>query len=204
MGLLSLNNLAQIMAVRGASPTTMRVANSLVGVANCLGRLATGRLADYIVKRKHMPRATLLVASNAGGALAMAVLYASETIALAFFGLALAGFAYGALWTLIPTLVSDLFGDAHFGANYAVCLPAVILGGVIFSTYLASATYAAHETFPQDGGPPECFGGECFGGAFLASALCCVGGAAAAGLLCLKSRHLYQVPPPETGHPRML
>jgi len=80
----------------------------------------------------------------------------------------------------------------------------VILGGVIFSTYLASATYAAHETFPQDGGPPECFGGECFGGAFLASALCCVGGAAAAGLLCLKSRHLYQVPPPETGHPRML
>jgi hypothetical protein len=56
----------------------------------------------------------------------------------------------------------------------------VIFGGVIFSTYLASATYAAHETFPEGGGPPECFGRECFGGAFLASALCCAGGTAAA------------------------
>jgi hypothetical protein len=33
-------------------------------------------LADYIVKRKHLPRATLLVAANAGGALAMFMLFA--------------------------------------------------------------------------------------------------------------------------------
>ena len=35
---------------------------------------------------------------------------------------------------MIPTLAADLFGRKHFGANYALILPAVSLAAVLFST----------------------------------------------------------------------
>ncbi|KAJ1458645.1 major facilitator superfamily domain-containing protein [Pelagophyceae sp. CCMP2097] len=193
MGLLVINNLAQIMSARGASTATQKVAVSLVSVANCLGRLLTGRLADAVVKR-HLPRPVLLAVANLGGCAAMALMYASEGVGAAFCGILIAGLFYGMLWTLIPTLVADLFGERNFGSNYALCLPAVIAGSVFFSTYLAGETYAAHSQAPADDGAAECHGRGCFGDAFLGSAISCAAGAAAAVALAWKSRNLYAAP----------
>ena len=81
---------------------------TLVSIANCLGRLACGRVADSLVARG-TPRPALMVAADLAGCLSMLFLYASgESVGAALAGAACAGFAYGMIWTLIPTLASDL------------------------------------------------------------------------------------------------
>ena len=51
--------------------------------------------------------------------------------------IAAAGAAYGAMWTLVPTTTSDLFGLARVGANYSLVVPAVVAGSLVFATWLA-------------------------------------------------------------------
>ena len=112
---------------------------------------------------------------------------------MALIAAAVSGAAYGAIWTLIPTLAADLFGRKHFGANYALILPAVSLAAVLFSTLLAPAIYAKHAD--DDG----CAGAACFGTTFLATAAACGGGAVMALLLGVRSRKRYAIAePPES------
>jgi MFS family permease len=155
-----------------------------VSVANGLGRLGCGALADKIVQRGR-PRAVLLVAADLAGALAMFLFFVSGTsVPMALIAAAVSGAAYGAIWTLIPTLAADLFGRKHFGANYALILPAVSL---------AAAVYSKHAD--DDG----CAGAACFGTTFLATAAACGGGAVMALLLGVRSRKRYaSAEPPES------
>ena len=191
MGLMTINNLGQIVSARGGVASTQRAATAIVSVANGLGRLGCGALADRIVARGR-PRALLVVAADLVGALAMLVFYASGTsVPTALVAAALAGAAYGAIWTLIPTLAADLFGRQHFGSNYALILPSVSLAAILFSTVLAPAVYAAHAD--DDG----CTGADCFGLTFLITAMSCGAGAVMALLLGVRSRGRYvaDVPP---------
>lgn len=191
MGLMTINNLGQIVSARGGVASTQRAATAVVSIANGLGRLGCGALADGIVARGR-PRALLVVAADLMGALAMLVFYASGTsVPTALIAAALAGAAYGALWTLIPTLAADLFGRQHFGSNYALILPSVSLAAILFSTVLAPAVYAAHAD--DDG----CTGTDCFGLTFLITAVSCGAGAVMALLLGVRSRGRYvaDVPP---------
>ena len=115
----------------------------MISIANCLGRLACGRVADVVVERG-VSRASLVVAADACGAAAMLLFYASgASVGAALAGAAVVGFAYGMVWTLIPTVAADLFGRRYFGSNYALCLPSVVAGSVLFSTILAPTVYAA-------------------------------------------------------------
>ena len=184
MGLMTINNLGQIVSARGGVASTQRAATAVVSIANGLGRLGCGALADGIVARGR-PRALRVVA-------AVLVFYASGTsVPTALIAAALAGAAYGALWTLIPTLAADLFGRQHFGSNYALILPSVSLAAILFSTVLAPAVYAAHAD--DDG----CTGADCFGLTFLITAVSCGAGAVMALLLGVRSRGRYvaDVPP---------
>lgn len=193
MGLTTVNNLAQIISARGGSPATAHVAVSLVSIMNCLGRLATGRFADVLVARG-TPRPALLVMSSVGGALAMAFLWATGTsVGCALVGIAVAGAAYGMLWTLIPTLASDLFGVKQIGGNSMLCLPTVLMGSVLYSTLLAPAVYKAHSVQPDDDGEAECLGVGCFGDTFIAIGLSCCVGALSALALYTKTRDLYKL-----------
>ena len=193
MGLMTINNLGQIISARGGQASTQRAATAVVSVANGLGRLGCGALADRIVQRGR-PRAVLLVAADLAGALAMFLFFVSGTsVPMALIAAAVSGAAYGAIWTLIPTLAADLFGRKHFGANYALILPAVSLAAVLFSTLLAPTVYARHAD--DDG----CAGAACFGTTFLATAAACGGGAVMALLLGVRSRKRYAIAePPES------
>lgn len=189
-GLMTINNLAQIMAARGAQESTRDAAVALVSVANCLGRLLTGIASDKLISDGGIPRPTLLCVSASLASLSMLVLYSTGTsVHLGLLGVILAGASYGMLWTLIPTLVADFFGLARIGSNYMLCLPAVVLGSVFFSTLLASAVYANAPTDHHD----ECVGTACFAITFLVTALACALATLSAFILTLKTRHIYFV-----------
>ena len=63
---MTINNLGQIISARGGQASTQRAATAVVSVANGLGRLGCGALADKIVQRGR-PRAVLLVAADLMG-----------------------------------------------------------------------------------------------------------------------------------------
>ena len=194
MGLMTINNLGQIVSSRSGTKAMQEACTTLVSIANCLGRLGCGRVADGLVARG-VPRPALMVAADVAGALSMLLLYATgESVGAALAGAACAGFAYGMIWTLIPTLASDLFGRQSFGSNYMLCLPAVIAGSVLFSTLLAPAVYAAAAAKADDDDDAVgCTGADCFGDTFLITAAACLVGAVSAAALLAKSRSLYKL-----------
>ncbi|KAH8061122.1 hypothetical protein JL722_4419 [Aureococcus anophagefferens] len=55
MGLMTINNLGQIVSARGGNLAMQEACTTLVSIANCLGRLACGRVADSLVARHAAP-----------------------------------------------------------------------------------------------------------------------------------------------------
>lgn len=195
-GLMTINNLGQIISSRGAAVATQDVGVALVSVANCLGRLCTGVASDALANRG-FPRPLLLCLSASIACVAMLVLYTSATsIPFCLIGVVLAGFSYGMLWTLMPTLIADFFGFRRLASNYMLCLPSVILASLIFSTLLASMVYTRHASHNDDDDDEDkCLGAGCFGTTFLVTAACCAVAALAAAGLTVKTRAIYYLNP---------
>ncbi|KAK2746951.1 putative monocarboxylate transporter mch1 [Myotisia sp. PD_48] len=69
----------------------------------------------------------------------------------------LVGFGYGAAFSLVPIIISIVWGVENFGTNWAVVAVAQAPGGIIWGA-LYSAEYDAHA-----GLNGQCFGWECYG-----------------------------------------
>lgn len=56
-----------------------------------------------------------------------------------FFGMPLLGVAYGATFCVLPTLASEVFGVANFGANWGILGTAPAVGSYFFGSLLAGS-----------------------------------------------------------------
>ncbi|KAI9574170.1 MFS general substrate transporter [Boletus coccyginus] len=99
-----------------------------------------------------------------------------------------AGFAYGCTFTVIPSLVSSIWGLANLGRNYGILTYAPFLGTPAFS-YLYAFISAAHVPDPDTGSDSNqdgvCHGPACWTLTFEVSAL-------AAALACGMSVYLWR------------
>ena len=154
-GITVVNNLAQIVSAfpRLQSDTSGGFSHGLLKLlacANTLGRLGAGSLSDSLSQQGVMTRAEFTVWCFAGMAVGMAVLVSIPDDSPEFFliaGVSIVGAAFGALFWAMPTLVMDLFGGKHFGANRGIVGLSPAIGGYLLSTKLAGAVYArsAHD-----------------------------------------------------------
>ena len=184
---------------------------ALFSIANCLGRLAAGRVPDKLLRGpsrvpRTVPFAALVAASGAAAALASAVPPGGGVSYLGAAAVA-AGAAYGGLQGLAPALVSEIFGLRHFGANLALASGAPALGSYVFATLVSGRLYErARRAAEAAGGTCSSSrdhrggheGGEeqrlypCFRGPLLAAAAAAgLGGVAAAAALALRTKTLY-------------
>jgi hypothetical protein len=127
-------------------------------------------------------------------ALAYAPLLALRPLALA------AGLLFGAHWSLMPSLASEIFGLAHFASNYTLLQLAPAAGSLGLAARLAGHLYQ-HELARQGqaaGG--TCVGAGCFRPTFLVLAALAMAAAAASSVLCRRTRGLYR-PPAATRRP---
>ena len=79
-------------------------------------------------------------------------------VGVLYLGTCLAGFAYGMMWALGPTVIKEIFGVRFFASNYSMMPAAPTLGSLVYSTVLASRFYEAAET----AGSGNCFGPACY------------------------------------------
>ena len=118
---------------------------ALFSIANCLGRLAAGRVPDKLLTGpsrvpRTVPFAALVASSAAAAALASAVPPGGSAAYIGAAALA-AGAAYGGLQGIAPAVVSEVFGLKHFGANLALAAGAPAAGSYVFATLVSGKLY---------------------------------------------------------------
>lgn len=158
-GLVVLNNIGQMVKSIGGTPITTTVLVSLISVANCLGRISLGVVSDALYER--VPR-QVFVASNLLLMLAAQLLISAGTMPTLCSGAVLAGFSYGGFWTLLPSLISELFGTANFATLYNCQALAVSSASLIFSTLLAGKIYDMQASLHPVASRVGCIGPQCF------------------------------------------
>jgi MFS family permease len=190
-GLAFLNNLAQLVQALGGPDEARGVLVSLFGVANCAGRLLFGAWPERLLHTYGTPRPAFLVFS---GLLTCAV-YAGMAFASVpvLYALSLAaGLSFGAHWTLMPALSSELFGLESFASIYTMLQLSPATSGYALSTGMVWELYKAalrrHGASDKD----VCIGSDCFRAAFL-----CMSGLAAMStvlslVLMVRTASLYR------------
>mmetsp|Transcript_74547 Transcript_74547/g.174955 ORF Transcript_74547/g.174955 Transcript_74547/m.174955 type:complete len:106 (+) Transcript_74547:384-701(+) len=86
------------------------------------------------------------------------------------------GFAFGAVWALLPMTCSELYGTAHLGAIYNFMNFAPLIGSLVLASRVPGALYDAQAS--KQGGGNTCYGPDCFRTSFLINC-----GVLAAGVL---------------------
>jgi OFA family oxalate/formate antiporter-like MFS transporter len=97
----------------------------VLSVFNAIGRVLAGSLSDKIGRSTAMMIVFVLQAAN------MFVFSYYDSIPSLIFGAALAGLAYGALFTLFPTTTADYFGVKNLGVNYGLVFTGWGIAGVV-------------------------------------------------------------------------
>jgi MFS family permease len=87
-----------------------------------------------------------------------------------FLTFALAGYAYGGLWAIAPTMLSEIFGLTNFGKVYGLVTTAPAIASLVFNG-VASIVYEAHV---EGDDSKSCYGSDCFWGSLIFGASVCL------------------------------
>ena len=160
VGLVFINNAAQLVQALGGAAGGQAPLLVLFSVCNWAGRVSTGWVSERRLHADGTPRPVFLVAFTAATSLVCAGFALSGRALLPVLSSA-AGFCFGGTWTLMSTLVSELFGMKHFASNYCTFQLAPGLGSYALATKLAGGLYArAMAASGQTG--TVCYGRACF------------------------------------------
>lgn len=159
-GLATINNMSQIGQSLGYSTIEINNLVSLWSMWNFLGRFGGGHISDYIMHRKGWPR-PLLMTTTLGIMVIGHLIIACGFRGNLYLGPVLVGIGYGAHWSLMPTITSELFGVKHMGTIFNAIAAASPLGSYILSVRVVGYFY--DKQADEDN---LCFGIDCFMSSF--------------------------------------
>ncbi len=141
---------------------------SMVAFTSTVARISSGLLADWFATRG-FSRMWLLIAFTALMAFThfyiASGVWTTDIQSRFYVASSTLGLGYGAVFTLMPTLVPIVWGAQQFGTVWGALSPVVALGAVIYGTLYAFLYDAAAG---QDG---LCFGWRCYRVSFLVNGL---------------------------------
>lgn len=123
-GLMLIGHLPKIAATQAGWKAGF-VLIVVLSIFNAIGRVLVGSLSDKTGRSTAMLIVFVLQAAN------MFVFSFYTTIPMLIFGAALAGLAYGALFTLFPTTTADSFGVKNLGVNYGLVFTGWGIAGIV-------------------------------------------------------------------------
>ncbi|XP_057783195.1 protein NUCLEAR FUSION DEFECTIVE 4-like [Salvia miltiorrhiza] len=186
-GMAVMNNLGQMGLALGYADVSMFV--SLTSIWGFFGRIFSGSVSEYFVKRAGTPRPIW----NAASQILMAVGYVVMAMAMPgslYVGSIVVGFCYGVRLAVTVPTASELFGLKYYGLIYNILILNLPLGSFLFSGLLAGFLYDAQATSTAGGGN-TCIGAHCYRLVFLVMAVVCVIGFALDVLLCMRTKTIY-------------
>lgn len=187
-GLATINNMSQLGQSLDYTETEIKTFVSLWSIWNFLGRFGAGYTSDYFLHsygcaRPLLMAITLLLMS--GGHIVIASGFSGNL----YVGSILVGICYGAQWSLMPTITSEIFGIKHMGTIYNTIAIASPLGSYIFSVRVIGYIYD-RETAGKHG---YCSGTHCFVVSFLVMAAVAFFGFLVAVALFFRTRRFYRL-----------
>ncbi|XP_074315779.1 protein NUCLEAR FUSION DEFECTIVE 4-like [Silene latifolia] len=155
-GLATINNMNQIGQSFGFNIVQINTLVSLWSIWNFLGRFGAGYISDVLLHQKEWPRPIMIaitLAIMAGGHLTIATGLSGSL----YIGTVVVGICYGAQWSMMPTVTSEVFGVTHMGTIFNTIAIACPVGTYILSVWVVGRLYdeKAEET-------ESCLGVHCF------------------------------------------
>lgn len=186
-GLTVMNNLGQMGLALGYVDVSIFV--SLTSIWGFFGRIISGSVSEYFIKKAAVPRPIW----NAASQILMAVGYICLAMAMPgslYIGSIVVGICYGVRLAISVPAASELFGLKYYGLIYNVLILNLPLGSFLFSGLLAGLLYDAQATTTADGGN-TCVGAHCYRLVFIVMAIACIVGFSLDILLSIRTKSLY-------------
>ncbi|XP_072970023.1 protein NUCLEAR FUSION DEFECTIVE 4-like [Typha angustifolia] len=187
-GLAVMNNLGQMGLAMGYTDVSIFV--SMTSIWGFFGRIGSGTISEYFLKKSATPRPLW----NAASQIVMAVGYVVMALALPgslYIGSIVVGICYGVRIAITVPTASELFGLKYYGLIYNILILNLPLGSFLFSGLLAGLLYDAQATKTAGGGN-TCVGAHCYRLVFVIMALACLVGFGLDLLLAFRTRKLYR------------
>lgn len=124
-GLMLIAHLPSIAVVQADWKTAGFMLVVILSIFNALGRLGAGALSDKVGRTRAMMIVFLLQAVN------MFLFAFYTSIPVLIIGSAIAGIAYGAVFSLFPTTTAEYFGMKNLGVNYGMIFTGWGIAGVV-------------------------------------------------------------------------
>ncbi|KAK9287455.1 hypothetical protein L1049_015876 [Liquidambar formosana] len=186
-GLAVMNNMGQIGLALGYVDVSMFV--SLTSIWGFFGRIGSGSISEYFIKKAATPRPLW----NAASQILMAVGYVLMAMALPgslYIGSIVVGICYGVRLAVTVPTASELFGLKYYGLIYNLLILNLPLGSFLFSGLLAGFLYDAEATSTAGGGN-TCVGAHCYRLVFVVMAIACIVGFGLDVLLSIRTKKVY-------------
>ncbi|KAI4319121.1 hypothetical protein MLD38_032759 [Melastoma candidum] len=156
-GLATINNISQIGESLGYDTVEINTLVSLLSIWNFLGRFGAGFISDILLFRSGITRpflmAVILLAMSVGH-----TIIASGFPGNLYIGSTLVGVCYGGLWSLMPTITSEIFGVGHMGTLFNTIAVGSPVGSYILSVKVIGYIYDQQAS----GDDNSCSGTKCF------------------------------------------
>ncbi|KAK9995933.1 hypothetical protein SO802_020619 [Lithocarpus litseifolius] len=187
-GVAVVNNFSQIG--KSLNYTAVEVNNlvTLWSICNFVGRIGVGYLSDYLLHTRGWTRPLLMAISLAAMTTSL-IVFASNLPGILYIVSILVSLCYGSLWSLMPTITSEIFGVRHLGTIFNAISLACLVGSYIFSVKVIGYIYDTQAA----GEDHSCFGTHCFLLSFLIMAFLALLGCLAAIALFFRTRQFYQL-----------
>ncbi|XVF45509.1 hypothetical protein PTKIN_Ptkin02bG0212300 [Pterospermum kingtungense] len=186
-GMAVMNNMAQIGLALGHADVSMFV--SLISIWGFFGRIGSGSVSEYFLKKVGTPRPLW----NAASQILMAAGFLLMALAMPgclYIGSIVVGICYGVRLAVTVPIASELFGLKYYGLIYNILVLNLPIGSFLFSGLLAGYLYDAQAT-PTPGGGNTCVGAHCYGLVFLVMAMASVIGFGLDVLLAIRTKNIY-------------
>ncbi|XP_059314378.1 protein NUCLEAR FUSION DEFECTIVE 4-like [Lycium ferocissimum] len=186
-GLTVMNNLGQMGLALGYVDVSIFV--SLTSIWGFFGRIVSGSVSEYFIKKAAVPRPIW----NAASQILMAVGYILLAMAMPgslYIGSIVVGICYGVRLAISVPTASELFGLKYYGLIYNVLILNLPLGSFLFSGLLAGLLYDSQATKTAGGGN-TCVGAHCYRLVFIVMSIACIVGFALDILLTIRTKNLY-------------
>ncbi|XP_038973942.1 protein NUCLEAR FUSION DEFECTIVE 4-like [Phoenix dactylifera] len=186
-GLTVMNNMGQMGLAMGYRDVSIFV--SMISIWGFFGRIGSGSISEYFLKKTATPRPLW----NAASQVLMAAGYVVMALALPGFlyiGSIVVGICYGVRIAITVPTASELFGLKYYGLIYNMLILNLPLGSFLFSGLLAGLLYDSQATNTAGGGN-MCVGAHCYRLVFLIMAFACLIGFGLDVLLAFRTRKVY-------------
>lgn len=159
-GLATINNISQIGESLGYTTVEINTLVSLLSIWNFLGRFGGGFVSDILLFRFGWPRPLLM------GIMLLIMTLGHMIIALGFsgnlyIGTIVVGVCYGSLWSLMPTITSEIFGVRNMGTIFNTIAIGSPVGSYVLSVRVIGYIY------DEEAVDNSCSGIGCFMVSFL-------------------------------------